>query len=120
MKICNKCNKEKNINEFRIVGNYRRNTCKKCEADETKIQAQITTDYIKSKKTKCIICGYNKSKSALDFHHTNSEDKEFTISKYKRLRWSNEVKVMLDKEIEKCIVVCKNCHCEIHDEIIII
>ena len=120
MKTCKKCGLIKDLSDFRIVGKYRRGTCKQCEAEETQLQSEKTKEYIKSKKKECSICGYNKSKSALDFHHVDSFDKEFNVSKYKRFRWTDEVKKKIDNEIEKCIVVCKNCHCEIHDGTIII
>lgn len=45
---------------------------------------------------------------ALDFHHENGSDKEFTISKA-QLGWNN-----LLKEIKKCEVVCACCHRKIH------
>lgn len=31
---------------------------------------------------KCQICSYNKSNSALEFHHLNPEEKDFTISTF--------------------------------------
>jgi hypothetical protein len=59
----------------------------------------------------CEICGYNKCVGALSFHHTDPNEKDFTISaksySYERLR----------KEVDKCILVCNNCHIEIHEEI---
>lgn len=61
---------------------------------------------------KCQICGYDKCLSALEFHHVNKDEKEECPS-YIILRWAWErAKV----ELEKCILVCSNCHKEIHDE----
>lgn len=37
---------------------------------------------IESLGSKCQICNYNKSKSALEFHHVNPNEKDFTISNY--------------------------------------
>ena len=59
---------------------------------------------------KCVICQYSKCLSALEFHHTNPEKKEFGIS-YMVSRFS--IEKMLE-EIKKCILVCANCHREIH------
>jgi hypothetical protein len=63
---------------------------------------------------KCSICGYNRCMKALEFHHTNEDtksEKSFGISSKGMLApW--ETLVM---EIEKCILVCANCHREIHD-----
>jgi hypothetical protein len=55
---------------------------------------------------KCIKCG-NDHPAVLDFHHRNPEEKEFAISKMIRNRSSKE---MLLKEIEKCDILCSNCH----------
>lgn len=55
---------------------------------------------------KCYLCGYSKNLSALVFHHKNPKEKDRNISKiscYKR-----------KEEIKKCILVCFNCHMEIH------
>lgn len=60
---------------------------------------------------KCQQCGYNKSLNSLDFHHINPNEKEYSISKM--MDWSND---RIEKEIVKCILVCKNCHGEIHDD----
>jgi DNA invertase Pin-like site-specific DNA recombinase len=57
---------------------------------------------------KCERCGYNKCTDALEFHHLDPNEKDFTIS---GKSWSFE---RLKKEAEKCILVCSNCHKEIH------
>lgn len=54
----------------------------------------------------CILCGYKKCMAALEFHHTG-DDKEFTVSKLNTL-------TSVKREASKCIVVCANCHREIH------
>ena len=56
----------------------------------------------------CIICGYSKSLRALHFHHIDESLKDVEISKL-----SSEYDVR--QEAKKCILVCSNCHCEIHD-----
>lgn len=53
----------------------------------------------------CSICGYNKCAMALDLHHAN--EKNFTIS---HMRVLKRVKT----EIKKCIILCANCHRELH------
>jgi len=58
----------------------------------------------------CVRCGYDKCVDALEFHHTNSDGKDFTIA---GKSWSFE---RLKKEADKCILVCSNCHKEIHFE----
>lgn len=58
----------------------------------------------------CAICGYNKYDGALDFHHTNPKDKKFCITLTNIL---HEPEKLAD-EINKCILLCSNCHREIH------
>ena len=57
---------------------------------------------------KCCICSYDKCIDALEFHHL--KDKKEKPS-YIVMRWSWE---RAKKELEKCILVCSNCHREIH------
>lgn len=70
---------------------------------------KMSVDYLGGK---CIRCGYDKSIWALEFHHKNPTDKDFTISNYGTRSWEK-----LKNEIDKCILVCSNCHREIHEEI---
>lgn len=58
---------------------------------------------------KCCICGYNKCLSALEFHHTNPTEKDFTISANAHMAFEKTL-----EEVKKCILVCANCHREIH------
>jgi len=64
---------------------------------------------IEEKGGKCELCGYSKCKQALEFHH-KIKNKEFGISARGYTRSWEKVK----KEISKCILVCANCHREIH------
>ena len=61
---------------------------------------------------KCQICGYNKCVEALEFHHIDSEDKKYSPS-YVILHWSW---ARAKPELEKCLLVCANCHREIHSK----
>lgn len=68
-------------------------------------------DLVKYKGGCCEKCGYNKSFEALQFHHINPSEKDFTIG---GKSYSLE---RLKKEVDKCILVCANCHIEIHEEL---
>lgn len=59
---------------------------------------------------RCILCGYNKSNRALTFHHRDPSEKEFTIGSITVKAWD-----FIKKELEKCDLLCYNCHMEIHD-----
>jgi hypothetical protein len=65
---------------------------------------------VEYKGGKCIFCGYNRCQAALDFHHLDAKEKEFGISRDGITRsWAKTV-----KELDKCVLVCSNCHREIH------
>jgi len=65
----------------------------------------------------CEICGYNKCLSSLDFHHINSENKKYKIAELLADEKSLfELKHIIEDEINKCQVVCKNCHKIIHSQ----
>jgi len=68
---------------------------------------------VEYKGGKCQRCGYDKLiPSVFEFHHRNSEEKDFTIG---GKSWSYE---RLKKEVDKCDMLCRNCHAETHDELI--
>ena len=90
---------------------------KKKIATKTKSEAvidwkkRVKIKLIEYKGGKCQICGYNKCISALEFHHKNPEEKDFTISGQSKS--FEKLKV----EADKCVLVCSNCHREIHEGI---
>lgn len=57
---------------------------------------------------KCQVCGYNKCPNALEFHHISGKAES---PSYVIMRWSWE---KAKKELEKCILLCANCHREAH------
>jgi hypothetical protein len=65
---------------------------------------------VKYKGGKCLYCGYKRCIWALDLHHVDELKKEFSLSARGLTRsWE---KIM--QEADKCILVCANCHREIH------
>ena len=65
---------------------------------------------VELKGGKCQICGYCKCIGALDFHHIGEGSKSFDLSSRGLTRsWSR-----IKEEIDKCVLVCANCHREIH------
>lgn len=78
---------------------------------------QIVKDYrarLKERATyvlgnKCQCCGYDKCLQALEFHHLNPEEKEFGFGENTNRSWATT-----RLELTKCILVCANCHREIH------
>ena len=62
---------------------------------------------------KCAICGYNKCLDALELHHIDPSQKDFTISANVNLSWEKTA-----IELRKCILLCANCHRELHAGVI--
>ncbi len=61
---------------------------------------------------KCTKCGYSKNSSALCFHHIDPKTKSFPIDirRCSNSSWDN-----LIKEADKCMLLCLNCHAELHN-----
>lgn len=58
----------------------------------------------------CQLCGYKHCVDALDFHHLNESKKRFGLSQNGITRSWQKVK----EELDKCVIVCANCHREVH------
>jgi len=68
---------------------------------------------IEYKGGKCEICGYCKPcPRAYHFHHLDPSQKDFGIGGYGIPRSFDRLKI----EVDKCQLLCSNCHSEIHDE----
>ena len=132
--ICCSCKIEKVEEEFswsKKAENKRNGQCKACykeykrqyylknkklcrqKADDRK--EKIKEWYIDYKsKQKCEIC-FESCPACLDFHHINDEEKEICVAQAVARNWSIS---NIKKEIDKCVVVCANCHRKIHAGII--
>jgi len=70
----------------------------------------IRTRAVEYKGGQCGACGYDRCIEALEFHHIDSTLKDFSVSgsgctrSWKRVR----------EELDKCVMLCANCHREIH------
>ena len=73
--------------------------------DRKRRQKRLMIEY---KGGKCMRCGYDKCDGALDFHHRDPSQKELTLNGQSR---SLEA---LKPELDKCDLLCANCHREVH------
>ncbi|QOE32633.1 HNH endonuclease [Klebsiella phage Muenster] len=100
-----KCNYEKNPQ-----GKWK---CNKCDiqrvSDRRRELKLLAVEY---KGGCCEKCGYDKCIAALEFHHLDPNEKDFGISSSGHTRSFEKLKI----ELDKCIMVCANCHREIHDD----
>lgn len=117
-RVCRICERDLDVSEFhtsridgRIDLRYKNSYCKKCQAHKAKSSRQLfKMDCVKYKGGKCEVCGYDKCVAALEFHHRNKMDKEFQISRCSKYSLTEQIKA----ELDKCQIVCSNCHKEIH------
>ncbi len=128
MKKCNCCQKNKELKEFnknKRESDGLQKSCRECTKTQQnksyhknpkKYQEKIK-EYLlgvkqwliefKKKKT-CVKCG-EKRWYVLDFHHKDSSKKLYNIGD-----GSRRSKGMIEKEIKKCVLLCRNCHSEFH------
>lgn len=84
--------------------------CKKChlEARSKRFDSLLLDIF---GEIKCQICGYDRCKRAIDCHHLDESEKDFEISKLRSSFISlSKIKI----ELEKCVLLCSNCHREVH------
>lgn len=67
---------------------------------------------VQYKGGQCELCGYNKCEGALDFHHKNPQEKDIEISKW-NFNYNQDISIFLH-EVDKCMLLCANCHREQH------
>lgn len=137
-KTCTKCNEDKLLIEFnfknKAVGT-RQSACKKCSRLEGQNHYRRNKTTVKRKSIlrshaaykeiseklrtfkenlSCVCCGESHS-CCLEFHHIDPTTKENSISNMVAAKnsWDH-----IKHEIEKCAIVCSNCHKKIHANII--
>ena len=81
--------------------------CNSCVTGQRRLERK--QKMIDFKGGACQRCGYNKCNKALEFHHLDPSQKDMKISDSYNLSWE---KIKL--ELNKCILICANCHRELH------
>ena len=88
--------------------------CKKCHNNSVvKRQQNYKKTCVAYKGGACEMCGYSKYYGALEFHHKDPTKKDFTIAKSRHSSFNETTK----KELDKCLMLCANCHREEHAKI---
>ena len=95
----------------KLTENERRNRRVKSVVDWRIRTKQKLVEY---KGGKCLKCGYNKYFGNLTFHHRDPLQKDFQISG-KSISFDK-----LKSEVDKCELLCHNCHGELHAGLITI
>jgi hypothetical protein len=112
---CNHCDVELTQDNWRYMGRKRpAYTCTVCDRVHANIRKQAAREFVAKYKIEkgCEYCGYNKTHYALDLAHIDREDKSHQCKNNKSAynqNWSiNRIKI----ELEKCRILCANCHRE--------
>ena len=118
IKICEICEKKFESNSksrlycFECSGESTRLNNETRKHQKTILRRSMKKQAIKILGGKCSICGYNKCVDALEFHHKNPKEKDFKIGSGNTMSWKD-----YKAEALKCILLCSNCHKEIHSEL---
>ena len=108
---CWKCSEYKSPDGFYWKKSGKSSACKSCIAVlDTKRSKDFKQECVAYKGGECLSCGYSRCLAALEFHHIDPSEKDYTISTVRKGPLS---KVMA--ELDKCVLVCSTCHREIHE-----
>lgn len=71
---------------------------------------RIKAEFVNSFGNKCCVCKKTFPMGVYDFHHMEPSNKKYAISQL--YKWGAR-KILLE-EIQKCVMVCSNCHRLVH------
>lgn len=96
-----------------VLDSSNRYRCKECRKQAVNSKRRRDKEkLVQYKGGKCEICGYDKCIDALEFHHKDPNEKEFGLSCGRTIKFEEK-----KKEADKCILVCSNCHRELHSKL---
>jgi predicted transcriptional regulator len=109
-KQCTLCNEIKNLEEFYPRNNKTKASyCKICSnLYHSERVKKIKLKMIAFKGSNCEHCNLSIDEShyaVFEFHHKNPETKDPNFKKIKYQKWS-----VIEKELDKCVLLCANCH----------
>lgn len=114
-KLCAKCNTSQPLSAFyyRSDRNTPHSYCSTCMKDDVTDRSHFSKKfYVDALGNNCSRCSQSYGYKIYDFHHTEPEHKDFSLRDHKL---ATHTKIV--QELSKCILVCANCHGEIHKEI---
>lgn len=62
----------------------------------------------------CGLCGYDRCDRNLAFHHIDPTEKDFEFGRFQSASWAKII-----SEVRKCVMLCHNCHGEVHHGIVV-
>ena len=100
-------------NPSKFYGN-KRSICGKCHNKYTIEKGnELKKKVVEYLGGGCINCGYNKFMCSLDIHHKDPKTKDKNFLSKRGWSWSR-----IEIEINKCILLCRNCHQAFHSGLI--
>lgn len=106
-RVCIQCSKPYNYKDTN-----KRRVCNSCRINKGR-RVNFSRKCAEYKGGKCLVCGYSKCLRALHFHHLIPSEKLFGIAGSHCRGWATNC-----KEMDKCVLICSNCHSEVHDGLI--
>lgn len=105
--ICKDCSRQRSRVYYQDnTALHKRNVYKNSVAYKAQLRNWVNTEV---RKNGCCLCD-EKEVCCLEFHHVNRKKKEGLVS----YLISTNSKAKLEKELNKCAIVCSNCHRKIH------
>lgn len=103
---CGKCGE---VNKDKFYGN-KKSICGSCHNKYVIQRGRLwKAKAIEYKGGKCVKCGYQKYQTSLDFHHLDPREKDPKFSSKRGWTWERT-----KKELDKCVLLCRNCHAAVH------
>ena len=97
---------------FKPLGKSNGKVCRSCQV--TSWRRRLKLKAVEYKGGSCQCCGFNKYVVSLEFHHRDPAQKDFSIAGLTR-SWER-----IRNELDKCLLVCANCHAAIHANLLTI
>jgi hypothetical protein len=117
--LCRRCHAEIHDREYIKQRDESKEKLKSCVEIKRQKNSERIVEFRRNAKRKliaykggkCQVCGYDKDcPNAYDFHHRDPKTKSFIIS------GSTKSFDQLKRESDKCDLICRRCHAELHDE----
>jgi hypothetical protein len=89
---------------------HKRSICGKCHNEYTLRKGQEKRSKARALLGgKCTLCNFSKFKASLDIHHLDPKTKDPNFNTMRSWSWKR-----IEKELEQCILLCRNCHAAVH------
>ena len=93
-----------------VIENSGRTRCRQCRmAAVSEWRRRTKAKLVAEAGCRCVLCGYDRHQAALHFHHLDPDKKEFHLADTGVTRSIERLR----REVEKCVLLCGNCHAEV-------